>query len=153
MQNPLSNKKITELLPHRQPFLFIDRVISVEGTHKITASRTIKKDESYLKGHFPDNPIVPGVLLVESMAQAAGIISSYNLESARVFTVEPAVYFLSHIAYMKFKHPVYPEDTLIIKAEILRCFGDSVKVSVEGEVGGKVVIEGELVVSKQKGGK
>ena len=68
-----ANKDIKELLPHRPPFLFIDKVLSIVG-NKITATRTIKKDEQYLKGHFPGNPIVPGVLIIESMAQAAGII-------------------------------------------------------------------------------
>jgi len=144
----LLNKEITELLPHRYPFLFIDRIISIEDDCKIVASKTIKKDEDYLKGHFPGNPLVPGVLIVESMAQAAGIISSHNLKIGNEYKKKPDVYFLSKIVDMKFKHPVYPGDTLIIRAEVLRSFGNSVKTRLEGEVDGRLVVEGELVLSK-----
>ncbi len=142
----LLNKNITELLPHRKPFLFIDRVVSIEGTNKIVAEKKINKDDDYLKGHFPGNPIVPGVLIVESMAQASGIISAYNLGESQ------DTYFLSRISDVRFRHPVFPGDTLIINAEILDHFGEVVKTHAWCEVSGRVVAEGELVLSKQKGG-
>ena len=144
MEN-LINKDITELLPHRKPFLFIDKVISIEGMNKIVAEKKINKDEDYLKGHFPGNPIVPGVLIVESMAQASGLIYAYNIGELK------DVYFLSRISDIKFKHPVFPGDTLIIKAEILGHFDQAVKTHAWCEVNGKVVAEGELVLSKLKG--
>lgn len=144
MEN-LLNKDITELLPHRKPFLFIDKVISIEGTNKIVAEKKISVEEDYLKGHFPGNPIVPGVLIVESMAQASGIISAYNLGELQ------DVYFLSRISDLKFRHPVFPGDTLIIKAEILGRFDRAVKTRAYCEVNGKIVAEGELVLTKQGG--
>lgn len=144
MEN-LLNKKITELLPHRKPFLFIDKIISIDGVNKITAEKIIKKNEDYLKGHFPGNPIVPGVLIVECMAQASGIIAAYNMERLG------GVYFLSHISDIKFKHPVFPGDVLTIKAEILGRFDQAVKTYSCCQVSGKLVAEGELVLSKQKG--
>ena len=146
MEN-LLNKDITELLPHRKPFLFIDRIISVENSDKIKAERRIAEDEGYLEGHFPGNPIVPGVLILECMAQASGIIAAYNTGKIG------GIYFLSRISDIRFKHPVLPGDTLIIKAEILGRFDQTVKTHACCEVGGKVVAEGELVLSKQKGGK
>lgn len=145
MEN-LLNKNITELLPHRKPFLFIDRIISIEGTNKIVAEKKINKKEDYLKGHFPGNPIVPGVLIIESMAQASGIISAYNSGELR------DIYFLSRVSDVKFNHPVLPGDTLIIKVEILGRFDRAIKTHVCCEVNGKIVAEGELVLAKKEGG-
>ncbi len=145
MEN-LLNKDITELLPHRKPFLFIDRIISIEGSNKIKAERKIGKEDDYLKGHFPGNHIVPGVLIVESMAQASGIIAAFNIGKPG------EMYFLSRISDIKFKLPVFPGDTLIINAEVLVSFEGKVKTRVSCEVNGKVVAEGELVLSQQKGG-
>lgn len=145
MEN-LLNKNITELLPHRKPFLFLDRIISIEGKNKIIAEKKVSKDEDYLKGHFPGNPIVPGVLIVESMAQASGIISAFNMGEIR------NIYFLSRISDLKFKQPVLPGDTLVIKAEIIGQFDQAVKTSVCCEVNGKTVAEGELILTKQEGG-
>jgi beta-hydroxyacyl-ACP dehydratase FabZ len=141
----LLNKNITELLPHRKPFLFIDRVISIEGKNKIVAEKKVNKEEDYLKGHFPGNPIVPGVLIVESMAQASGIISAYSLGELQ------DLYFLSRISDIKFKHPVFPGDTLIIRAEVLGHFDQAVKTRACCEVNGRIVAEGELVLSKMEG--
>ena len=146
MEN-LLNKDITEILPHRKPFLFIDKIISIEGSEKITAEKKIGKEEDYLKGHFPGNPIVPGVIILESMAQASGVIAAYNTGELG------DLYFLSRISDIKFRHPVFPGDTLIIKAEILGRFDQAVKTYSRCEVNGKIVAEGELVLSKQKGGK
>lgn len=145
MENIL-NKDITELLPHRKPFLFIDRVITLEGENKIIVEKKIKKDEQYLEGHFPGNPIVPGVLLVESMAQASGIIMAHNKGIAQ------DIYFLSRITDMKFTQPVLPGDTLIIKAEIIGCFDQIAKTHVCCEVSGRIVAEGELILAKKKEG-
>lgn len=144
MENPC-NKDITELLPHRKPFLFIDKVVSIEGSNKIVAQKKINKDDDYFKGHFPGNPIVPGVLIVESMAQASGIICAYNHGEAQ------DIYFLSSISNVRFRHPVFPGDTLIVKAEVLARFGQAVKTSVECVVNNTVVAEGELVLSQKKG--
>ena len=141
----LLNKNITELLPHREPFLFIDKVISIEGKNKIVAEKKISVEEYYFKGHFPGNPIVPGVLIAECMAQASGIISAYNMDEVK------SIYFLSRISDLKFKHPVFPGDTLIIKAEVIGQFDQAIKTSVSCEVNGKIVAEGELVLTKKGG--
>lgn len=153
MEN-LHNKNITELLPHRKPFLFIDRVISIEGKNKIVAEKKINKEDDYFKGHFPGNPIVPGVLIIESMAQASGIISAYNYNSQDKENprVKPDIYFLSRISDLKLKYPVSPGDLLIIKAEILGNFDQAIKIHAWCEVNSRVVAEGELVLSKHKGG-
>lgn len=145
MEN-LLNKNITELLPHRDPFLFIDKVIALVGDRKIIAEKNIKMDEEYLKGHFPGNPIMPGVLIVESMAQASGIIVAYNKGATQ------SIYFLTRISDMKFVQPVLPGDVLTVNAEITGCFEDMIKTHAWCEVSGKIVAEGDLILAKKKGG-
>ena len=151
MEN-LINKDIRELIPHREPFIFIDKVMSAESG-LVVASKYIKKDEAYFKGHFPGNPLVPGVLIVESMAQTSGIACALYCNEQKDVSMKPSgAYFLSRISDVKFKHPVLPRDTLIIKAKVLQYFDPLFKIQVSCEVSGRIVAEGELVLSKQKEG-
>jgi len=145
----ISHKKITELLPHRAPFLFVDKILSMKG-NKIVASKTISGREGYLKGHFPDNPIVPGVLIIESMAQTAGIIVAHRFSDGTNKTNRPNVLYLSRVNDIKFKAPVFPKETIVVSAELLGHFAGSAKVSVKAEVNGKIVAGGELVLSKKE---
>lgn len=142
MNNP-ALRDIKELLPHRDPFVFLDKVLSFDG-EELVAQKTIKGDEEYLKGHFPDNPLLPGVLMIESMAQAAGICAAY----AGGDPEERGVYFLSRVTDIKFKHPVLPGDNMEIKAKVSASFGSAVKVDVELSVGENVCAKGELVLAK-----
>ncbi len=142
MEN-LLNKDIRELLPHREPFIFIDKVVFADRG-RVTASKYIKKDEAYFKGHFPGKPLVPGVLIVESMAQASGVACVSYCNDLK----DPGVYFLSRIFDIKFKYPVFPGDTLFIKSEVVQRFDVFFKVQASCEVNGKVVAEGELVLTK-----
>jgi 3-hydroxyacyl-[acyl-carrier-protein] dehydratase len=152
MVEDLLNKDIRKLIPHREPFIFIDRVISVESG-LVVASKYIKKDEEYFKGHFPGNPLMPGVLIVESMAQTSGIACAlYSNEQKDASLRHCEVYFLSRISDVKFKSPVLPGDTLTIKAKVIECFANFFKTTVICEVEGRNVAEGELVLTKQRGG-
>jgi len=146
------NKDIKELLPHREPFLFIDKVVSVESGC-VTASKYIKKEEEYFKGHFPGKPLVPGVLIVESMAQTSGIACVSYLNKQKDVSMEGSgLYFLSRISDIKFKYPVLPGDTMVIKSEITQHFDHFFKAQVSCEVNGRIAADGELVLTKQKGG-
>jgi beta-hydroxyacyl-ACP dehydratase FabZ len=150
--NNLLTKDIRELLPHRKPFLFVDKIVSAEQG-VVTASKYIKKDEEYFKGHFPGRPLVPGVLLVESMAQTSGLACVLYLnEQKNISQEDPGTYFLSRISDIKFKYPVLPGDTLVIKSKIVQYFHPFFKADVICEVNGKVAVEGEIVLTKRKGG-
>lgn len=147
----LVDKDIREILPHRDPFLFVDKVITVE-LGSVTAVRHINKEEVYFKGHFPGNPLMPGVLIVESMAQVSGIAcSAYCKEKGDDSQKEQQHYFLSRVSDIKFKHPVFPGEDLIITAKVLDHFDSSFKVHVVSEVNGKSVAEGEIVLTRQGG--
>ena len=147
----LLNKDIRELIPHREPFIFIDKIISAEPGY-VVAVKYIKKNEEYFKGHFPGEPLVPGVLIVESMAQASGIACASYLNGKKNISLKcPEMYFLSRICDVKFRYSALPGDMLTVKSKVARYFGPFFKTEVICEVNGKVVAEGELVLTKQKG--
>ena len=133
-----SIERIMELLPHRYPFLLIDRVLEldIEGK-KITALKNVTINEPFFQGHFPSKPIMPGVLIIEAMAQAAGICA---LECDKNLQKGTLVYFLT-IEAAKFRRPVGPGDTLIIKASLLQSRGSISKFECFAYVEEKLVTE------------
>ncbi|MFO7870767.1 MAG: 3-hydroxyacyl-ACP dehydratase FabZ [Kiritimatiellia bacterium] len=142
----MNNRKVTDLLPHRPPFLFVDRVVSI-GESEAVAERTVREDEAYLKGHFPGNPMVPGVLIVESMAQTAGLALAGGENEDD--TPERAVFYLSKISRARFRRAVFPEETMRITAGVTRSFGGSAVIEAKVEVAGEIAAEGELVLSRK----
>jgi 3-hydroxyacyl-[acyl-carrier-protein] dehydratase len=108
----LSIKKILEALPHRYPFLLVDRVVEYEASHSIVVLKNVSIDEPHFLGHFPDNPIMPGVLILESMAQATGLLAYY---SNKARGRQESVYYLVGVDKARFKRPVVPGDQLIIE--------------------------------------
>ena len=131
----LNLDEIKKLIPHRSPFLFVDTCkIIIEGEHG-KSQKFFSNDEYFFKGHFPDNPIVPGVIIVEAMAQTAGIVVSYKLRNFR----EKSVLFMS-VNKAKFRKPILPNDTVVFEVKFLNkvrdvykfegiCFKEDVKVS------------------------
>ena len=139
----LLNKDIKDILPHREPFIFVDKVLEAKEGF-VVASKTIKSDADYFKGHFPGQPLMPGVLIVECMAQAGGIACS-TLGA----DMKGAILFLSRVCDVKFKRPVMPGSTITMRAQVIEKYPPFYKVSVICEVQGKIVAEGELVLTKQ----
>ena len=131
----LSTEDIIKLIPHRSPFLFVDKCkIIVPGEHG-KSKKFFSENEYFFKGHFPDNPIVPGVIIIEAMAQTAGIVVSYKLRDFK----EKSVLFMS-VNKAKFRKPVLPNEEVIFEVKFLNsvrdvykfegiCFKDNVKVS------------------------
>ena len=118
----LEQSQIYELIPHRDPFLFVDKCeILKSGEHGISFKK-FKNDEYFFKGHFPNNPIVPGVIIVEAMAQTAGIVVSYNLKEFK----EKSVLFMS-VNKAKFRKPILPNDEVIFEVNFLNKVRDVYK--------------------------
>src|SRR5665647_2612287 len=109
--------EITKLLPHRYPFLLIDRVLSMEPDKSIVALKNVTINEPFFPGHYPHHPVMPGVLIIEAMAQASALLSFKTLESK---PDEKSVYYFAGIDGARFKRPVTPGDQLIIKVELTR---------------------------------
>jgi len=138
--------EIQKILPHRYPFLFVDRVLEIEPGKKITALKNVSMDEPFFQGHFPNRPIMPGVLMVEAMAQASGIlVSKSNPDSNE----DNLVYFMN-IEKAKFRKPVVPGDQLLLEVEVLQNRGKVWKFKGEAKVDGKVVCEAEFMAMTTK---
>lgn len=131
-------KEIQKLLPHRYPFLLVDRILDIEPGVKITGIKNVTINEEFFQGHFPDYPIMPGVLIIEAMAQVAGILAFRS--SA---TTVKSVYFMS-IEKAKFRKPVVPGDQLKLEVSVIQYRGNVWKFSGHAIVDDKVTAEAEF---------
>ena len=140
--NQLSSEEILGLLPHRFPFALIDRVIEYVPGKKAVALKNVTINEPQFQGHFPERPLMPGVLIVESMAQVGGVIVTQMPDLPK------GLFVFAGINNVKFRRPVVPGDQLVITCELLNIkrkrFG---KVKGEAHVDGKLVCSGELMFS------
>ena len=136
----LSTEEVMQVLPHRYPFLMVDRVIDFNGDNKITAVKSVSINEPFFQGHFPGHPVMPGVMLVEAMAQAASILLFKLAKSSSSIG-----YFMSADG-VKFRKPVFPGDTIFIHAELTKARGNRLaKAKCHCVVNDAVVSEGELM--------
>jgi UDP-3-O-[3-hydroxymyristoyl] N-acetylglucosamine deacetylase/3-hydroxyacyl-[acyl-carrier-protein] dehydratase len=136
----LDAQDIMKILPHRHPFLLVDRVLAFDGLNKIIAQKAVTMNEPYFPGHFPGHPVMPGVLQVEAMAQAASIVLCRNTggEGGKIG------YFMS-ADKVKFRKPVLPGDTLIIEVELVKSRGKIAKAVGTCRVKNDIVSEAELM--------
>ena len=132
--------KIMDLLPHRYPFLLVDRVLEVQGTQKIVGLKHVTINEPFFQGHFPGHPIMPGVLIVEAMAQTGGLLLMDQIPDRD----KKVVYFMA-LENVKFRKPVVPGDQLRMEVEMLQFRGKVAKMKGTASVDGKVVTEAEML--------
>lgn len=132
-------QKIMAFLPHRYPFLLIDRVIDMEEGKKIRALKNVTYNEPFFMGHFPGVPVMPGVLMIEAMAQAGGVLMFNSLENR-----ESKIAMLLGVDRCKFRRPVRPGDQLVIEVEVLRLRSKLGKMLGRAMVDGSVAAEGEI---------
>ena len=134
MSDKLTKQQIEQLLPHREPMLLIDELININKLKSATAIVNVKKNSFFVQGHFPDNPVMPGVLIVESFGQAAAALTASGLDKS---TYENKLVFLMGIEKARFRNPVIPDCDLILKIEAIRSHGRVWKYKGEAFVNDK----------------
>ncbi|MDH6135322.1 3-hydroxyacyl-[acyl-carrier-protein] dehydratase [Kitasatospora sp. MAA4] len=148
--------QIRDLLPHRWPMLFVDRAYDVIPGKSGYGIKNVTVSEPYFAGHYPDQSIMPGVLIVEAMAQLTAVVyaSAWKEEVADSDEVDTAgrVGYLGAIRQMKFNRLVVPGDQLILKAELGKAFGTLTPVTVQASVGNELVAKGSLTVTERGSG-
>ena len=132
--NILNLDRILETLPHRYPFLMVDRVISVNKEEIITI-KNVTNNEPYFQGHFPDNPIMPGVMILEAMFQTGGLLTRYLIEDP----IEEYLAYIAAVDKVKFRKPVIPGDQLYLKVYSIS------KIGTAGQFIGKAHVENTVV--------
>lgn len=140
-------KEIKEYLPHRYPFLLVDRVTDIVLHERIEAVKNVSVNEPFFDGHFPDLPIMPGVLIIEAMAQAAGIL---GFKSVGKKPADGSIYMFVGADKMRFKRPVVPGDQLRLYAEIVSVKRGIWKFSCRSEVEGDMVASGEILCADRE---
>jgi len=135
-------KKIKSILPHRKPFIFLDKVIYAKKDKCVIAIKNVKKNEYFLKGHFPNMPIMPGVLIIESMAQAAIIL--FHITKPHITKKHP-LYYLAK-SNIEFLSLVYPNNKMVIEAMAVKIFDDGEMVNASVKVNNKIVAKANLTM-------
>ncbi|RQS62179.1 3-hydroxyacyl-[acyl-carrier-protein] dehydratase FabZ [Burkholderia sp. Bp8963] len=133
--------KILELLPHRYPILLVDRVLEFEPQTRIKTLKNVTIDEPYFVGHFPGQPVMPGVMIIEALAQSAGLLTF----GADMEQRAGALYFLVGIDGARFKRVVRPGDQLHLNVSVVRCIRGIWKFQANATVGGELACEAELM--------
>jgi len=139
--------EILKKLPHRYPFLLVDRVIEIEKNVRIKALKNVTINEPFFMGHFPARPVMPGVMMLEALAQTAALLS---FESMGTEPGEDTVVYFVGIDGARFKRPVEPGDQLILEASIDRAKGGIYKYKVRASVDGQTAVEAELMCTMRK---
>jgi 3-hydroxyacyl-[acyl-carrier-protein] dehydratase len=146
-QLKLNIKEILDTLPHRYPFILVDKVLELIPNKKIQAVKNVTINEEFFIGHFPYYPVMPGVLIIEALAQAAGILSFKSMnESAN----EESLYFFVGIDNCRFKRPVGPGDVLALNVQIEKVKGGVWKYQATAEVEQKVCAQAQLMCALRK---
>lgn len=135
-------KKIRELIPHRYPFLLLDRILEYKKDESITGLKNVTANEPYFEGHFPKEPVMPGVLILEAMAQICGVLTSLTLD---MNLGESGVYYFVGIDKARFKKIVVPGDQIIIKAKIKRKLKGIWRFEAEAYVDDELCTSAELM--------
>jgi 3-hydroxyacyl-[acyl-carrier-protein] dehydratase len=146
--NKMEIREILDYLPHRFPFLLIDRVLSCEPGSNIVAVKNVAINEPFFQGHFPGNPVMPGVMILEALAQAAAILSFKTLKHQ---STQNLLYYFVGIDGARFKKPVIPGDQLVLKVNMLRQVRGIGKFAAQATVDDQLVTEAELLCTLKAG--
>ncbi len=139
--------KILKQLPHRYPILLVDRVLELEKGVRIKALKNVTINEPHFQGHFPHRPVMPGVLMLEALAQAAALLAFDTLGET---PDDQTVYYFAGIDGARFKRPVEPGDQLILEVELDRMKAGIFKFKTRAKVGDEIAVEAELMCTMRK---
>jgi 3-hydroxyacyl-[acyl-carrier-protein] dehydratase len=140
---PLDIDEISKRLPHRFPFLMVDRVLDVVPGKSIVAIKNVSANEGYFQGHFPDFPVMPGVMIIEALAQAGGLLA-YETATEQERTW---ILYLVGVEETRFKQTVRPGDQLVLRVELVKRRRNLWRFSAVAEVGGKAVAEATIMMA------
>ena len=140
MNDSIDRKKIESLLPHREPMLLIDKLINIKHLKSATAIMDVKKDSFFVQGHFPNQPVMPGVLIVEAFGQAAAALTAYGIDPKEY---ENKLVFLMGVDKARFRIPVIPDCELHLEIEAIRSHGRVWKYTGTAKVDGKRMADAE----------
>jgi 3-hydroxyacyl-[acyl-carrier-protein] dehydratase len=143
METQMDIQKIMKRLPHRYPFILIDRVLEFEPNKRVVGLKNVTINEPFFQGHFPNKPIMPGVLILEAMAQASGVLA---IESIAKDEQGALMYFMG-LDKVKFRKPVVPGDQLIMELDVLKLRTKIMKLAGVAKVDGQIVAEAQLMAT------
>lgn len=135
----MDSKQIQDIIPHRYPFLFVDRIVEIEPGKRAVGIKNVSSNEAFFQGHFPDYPVMPGVLIAEALAQVAAV-SMMALDEYK-----GKIGFLAGLDKFRFRRQVKPGDVLRLETELLRLRGKLGKAKAVAKVGDEIACEGELM--------
>jgi 3-hydroxyacyl-[acyl-carrier-protein] dehydratase len=139
--------KIMEMLPHRYPMLLVDRVLALEPGVRISAIKNVTINEPFFTGHFPKRPVMPGVMMLEALAQAAGLLA---FESAGIQLDDKTVFYFVGIDNARFKRPVEPGDQLRLEVKMDRVRAGIYKFNAQGLVGDELAVSADLMCTMRR---
>jgi beta-hydroxyacyl-ACP dehydratase FabZ len=146
MKLPLNYEDIIKILPHRYPFLLVDRITELEPGKRVVGIKNVSINEPFFRGHFPGNPIMPGVLIIEAMAQVGGVLARLSVPGAVDKENGDTVFFMS-MDKVKFRKPVVPGDQIIFELTPLRTGSRVWKMAGKAFVNDELVAEAELTAT------
>jgi beta-hydroxyacyl-ACP dehydratase FabZ len=146
MELPLYYEDIIKTIPHRHPFLLVDRITEIELGKRVVGIKNVTANEYFFQGHFPGNPIMPGVLIIEAMAQVGGVLARLSIQGVQEGENKDSIYFMA-MDKVKFRKPVVPGDQIRFELQALRTGSRVWKLGGKAFVGEDLVAEAELTAT------
>lgn len=146
MELPITYKEITRILPHRYPFLLVDRITELETGKRVVGIKNVTCNEPFFQGHFPDNPVMPGVLIIEAMAQVGGVLARLTMGYSPEKNDASSIYFMA-MDKVKFRKPVVPGDQIVFEVKPLRAGSRVWRMAGKAYVDDSLVAEAELTAT------
>jgi 3-hydroxyacyl-[acyl-carrier-protein] dehydratase len=144
---PVDVNRIQALLPHRYPFLLVDRVLELEPNKRILASKCVSINEPFFQGHFPGHPVMPGVLVLEALAQAGGLLTQLSAE-AQAMAKQEKLFYLVKIDNARFSNMVVPGDVLMLEVKLKRMIRNMAMYECSASVDGKQVASADILCAE-----